>query len=143
MGQRCDVPEAGAGTVRIGRRDDEEIGGSISEALSEDEDEGRFIVGSGFSGVESCFLMKRVDVDVGRELGTIGGGNSMFSAAFCESCRAKSEACHHSKNFSAKMLVGSNILRLASNLGYTLLAIFLGLNIEPPSPGLADPTFLG
>ena len=76
-------------------------------------------------------------------LGRIGGGSSMFSAAFRDSCLAKSDACHHSKNLSAKMLVGSRILIELSNLGVTVLAIFLGLNILPPSPGLAGPTFLG
>ena len=46
-----------------------------------------------------------------------GGGNSIPSAAFLDNCLAKSEACHHSKNFRANMLVGSKIFKLLSNLG--------------------------
>ena len=41
-----------------------------------------------------------------------GGGRSSPSAALRESCRAKSEACHHSKNLRAKIDVGSTSLKL-------------------------------
>lgn len=46
----------------------------------------------------------------------IGGGNSNPSVAFLDNCRAKSLACHHSKNFNAKILVGSNNFNPAPNL---------------------------
>ena len=46
-----------------------------------------------------------------------GGGRSSPSAAFFDSWRAKSEACHHSRNLSAKMEVGRRILRLDSRRG--------------------------
>lgn len=46
-----------------------------------------------------------------------GGGKSSPSAAFFDSWRAKSEACHHSRNLSAKMEVGRRILRLDSRRG--------------------------
>lgn len=46
-----------------------------------------------------------------------GGGRSIPSAAFFDSWRAKSEACHHSRNLRAKMEVGRRILRLDSRRG--------------------------
>lgn len=46
-----------------------------------------------------------------------GGGSSRPSAALRESWRAKSEACHHSRNFSAKMEVGRSTLRLERRRG--------------------------
>ena len=46
-----------------------------------------------------------------------GGGRSSPSAAFFESWRAKSEACHHSRNLRANMEVGRRILRLDSRRG--------------------------
>ncbi len=49
-----------------------------------------------------------------------GGGKSSPSAAFRDSCRAKSEACHHSKNLRAKMDVGRRILREVRRRGYTV-----------------------
>lgn len=131
IGQR--VEDGGVGTVRMGRRVVEDIIGSIRCCFSEDAVEGRC-----FSLVSTSFLF----VAGGRE-GNIGGGSSMFSAAFLDSCLAKSEACHHSRNFSAKMLVGRRIFSELNSLGCTLLAMFLGENMEPPSPGRAGPTFLG
>lgn len=46
-----------------------------------------------------------------------GGGSSRPSAALRESWRAKSEACHHSRNFSAKIEVGRRTLRLERRRG--------------------------
>jgi len=40
---------------------------------------------------------------------TTGGGNSNPSAALRESCRAKSEACHHSRNLRENIEVGNSI----------------------------------
>ena len=57
----------------------------------------------------------------------MGGGRSRPSAAFRESCRAKSDACHHSKNFRAKMDVGRRILRLESKRGMIAVARVCGL----------------
>lgn len=48
---------------------------------------------------------------------TIGGGRSKPSAAFLDSCLAKSLACHHSRNLSAKIEVGSKSRRLPSRRG--------------------------
>ena len=56
------------------------------------------------------------DVDGGRPE-IVGGGRSSPSAALRVSCRAKSEACHHSRNFKAKMEVGRRILRLDRSRG--------------------------
>lgn len=56
----------------------------------------------------------------------IGGGSSSPSAALRESCRAKSEACHHSRNLSAKMEVGRRILRLDSRRGMMSAVIVRG-----------------
>lgn len=47
----------------------------------------------------------------------MGGGRSRPSAALRESWRAKSDACHHSRNLSAKMEVGRRILRLERRRG--------------------------
>lgn len=57
-----------------------------------------------------------------------GGGSSSPSVAFFDNCRAKSDACHHSKNFSANIEVGRRILRLESRRGYTTEVKVLGLN---------------
>ena len=46
-----------------------------------------------------------------------GGGRSSPSVAFLESCLAKSDACHHSKNLSANIEVGRRILRLDKRRG--------------------------
>ena len=60
---------------------------------------------------------------------TTGGGKFRFSVAFLESCVAKSEACHHSRNLSAKIDVGSNSLSADSNFGITTLAMATGLKM--------------
>ena len=127
--------EGGVGTVRIGRRVVEDMTGSMRGCFSDDEDVGRAFW-------EASRLTEISFEDGGKE-GSIGGGNSMFSAALRDNWRAKSEACHHSRNLSAKILVGSRILSELSNRGVTLIAMFLGEKIEPPSPGLAGPIFLG
>lgn len=135
MGQRCEVAGVGGGTVRMGSRVADDMGGSIRFALSADDEFGRF--DPEFESLSSAFDAGFV---FGRRFGSTGGGSSMFSAAFRDSCRAKSDACHHSRNLRANIEVGSSILRDDSKRGYTLLAMFLGVNIDPPSPGLADPT---
>lgn len=75
--------------------------------------------------MEACFspeVGEDVFSDVGFEMAgggvydMMGGGNSNPSVAFRDSCRAKSLACHHSKNFNAKILVGSNNFNPAPNL---------------------------
>lgn len=47
----------------------------------------------------------------------VGAGNSSPSAALRDSCLAKSDACHHSKNLRAKIEVGRRIFRLDSRRG--------------------------
>ena len=127
---------AGKATVKIGSSEDDDIGGSMCLCFS-DGDWDIF-----FSPEDVCLLDKARLADRGR-LDSTGGGSSIFSAAFRESCRAKSDAYHHSKNFSAKMLVGSRIFREDSKRGLMLRAIFLGVNMEPPSPGRAGPILAG
>lgn len=129
------VDDGGKGTVRIGRRVVEDIGGSMRCGWSDRDD-----VGRAFSEDSPCF--EGCFADGGNE-GNIGGGRSMFSAAFLDSCRAKSEACHHSRNLSAKILVGRRIFSELNKRGSMLLAMFLGEKMDPPSPGRAGPTFLG
>lgn len=41
----------------------------------------------------------------------------MDAAVLADSCRAKSEACHHSRNLRKKMDVGRRILRLSRRRG--------------------------
>ena len=66
-----------------------------------------------------------------------GGGRSRPSAAFRDSCLAKSLACHHSKNFRAKMLVGKRNLKLDNNFGYSTRPIVAGFKILLFCPGRA------
>ena len=58
-----------------------------------------------------------------------GGGRLRFSVAFRESCRAKSDACHHSRNLRAKMDVGRRRLRLERRRGMIAAEKVLGLKI--------------
>lgn len=48
---------------------------------------------------------------------TIGGGSSSPSIALRESWRAKSDACHHSRNLRANIDVGRRNLKLESKRG--------------------------
>ena len=65
----------------------------------------------------------------------IGGGRVSPSAAFRESCRAKSEACHHSRNLRAKMAVGRRIRRIENRWGRIVGANVRGLNPDVGRPG--------
>lgn len=135
MGQMEEVLGNGAGTVRMGRWVIEDIGGRWREGLGLGGRAGEWdgeerdtvfwdVVGKGLVGA-----------GVGRKKGfwgrpeTTGGGSSRPSTAFRESCRAKSDACHHSRNLSAKMEVGRRILKLESKRGYTVEAKMKGLKM--------------
>ena len=108
MGQS--VVSEGRGTVNMGSKVEADIGGSIGLGVV-------FSPTISFSVVFVSFVDALfVDVEGGKD-GRIGGGSSMFSAAFRDSWRAKSDACHHSRNLSAKMEVGSRILRLLRSRG--------------------------
>ena len=104
MGQREEL--GGGGTVRIGRRVEAAIGGfcgmvEVDEAFSALDD------------ADGLGLEKVVEVrpDV------TGGGSSIPSAALRDSCRAKSDACHHSRNLSAKMEAGRTTRSEDSSFG--------------------------
>src|SRR5690242_20457360 len=127
--------EAGRGTVRMGRREEAEMGGSGIVDLG--------VFSSVEGDLEVCFVAAAVAVADGGKEGSTGGGSSMFSAALRDSWRAKSEACHHSRNLRAKMEVGRRIFRLLSRRGWTARARLRGLNMLPPSPGRAGPRGLG
>lgn len=133
IGHKCE--EGGEGTVRIGSKEVDDMIGSMCDDLSDVD------VYCPFSKA-AAFCAANCLADGGSE-GRMGGGSSMFSAAFLDSWRAKSEACHHSRNLSAKILVGNRIFSELNSRGCTVRARFLGENIEPPSPGRAGPTFLG
>lgn len=120
----------GAGTVRMGRCVIEEMGGE--PAVPESRRDG---------GLSAAFSSWDVGCSCGfgAVLGTplmVGGGSSSPSFAFRDSWRAKSEACHHSRNLRAKMDVGRSMRRLESKRGYTVCVIIRGLNIEFVWPGL-------
>lgn len=87
--------------------------------------------GVSFSEVESadeaCFVV--VVLGMAR---MIGGGNIRPSVAFLLNCLAKSDACHHSRNFNAKIEAGSRNLVEDS----IVPAKTRGLNIELLNPGL-------
>ena len=111
---------AGASTVRIGRWLIVEMGGPpIPESRRRET----------FSDGSSDWTFRFVGLVSGKP-DIVGGGNSRPSFAFLESWRAKSDACHHSRNFRAKIDVGNKIFRLESSLGYTVCVMVRGLNIE-------------
>lgn len=136
IGQREDAFVVGGGTVWIGRSVVEDIGGLGLVGL-----EGRFDAGVGGDDGWACdagedrdtvlVVVDRGDNEAGAfgfsEVGNggglagrpeiTGGGMSSPSAAFLESWRAKSDACHHSRNFKAKIDVGRSILRLERSRG--------------------------
>jgi len=122
----------------MGRRDVEAIGGfSISLLLppSPSWDVGLAVVP--FSGGPGL-----TDSEGKPEM--TGGGNSIPSAAFFDNCLAKSDACHHSKNLSAKILVGSKIFKLPSKRGPNVLGLKIELTPKlPPGAvglGASNPT---
>jgi len=128
IGHRFEDSGGGSGTVRIGRSEVLEIGGDVLR------DSGAFC-----GEVEDVFLSlpegsliftpKRDNPE------TIGGGNSKPSEAFLESWRAKSEACHHSRNLRKNMLVGSSTFKLLSSLGYSTAARYRGLKKDKATGG--------
>ena len=128
MGQASGLSRSGgAGTVRMGRCVRVEIGGlTMPESRRREE---------GLSGSESEDFTGLGLVAGRPEI--VGGGSSRPSLALRVSWRAKSEACHHSRNLSAKMDVGRRIFRLERRLGYTLCVIVLGWKIDVVCPGLA------
>lgn len=126
MGHDPDVSVVGAGTVKIGRSVVDEIGGdgfTLSGADFEDAD---------FSASLMVFLGAAP-----RRPAIIGGGSSRPSAAFRDSCLAKSDACHHSRNFRAKMDVGSKNCNDPSSLGPTTCVNVRLLNMLLDCPGRA------
>lgn len=158
MGQREEVCEVGAGTVRMGRWVVVEMGGegglrfglgvevadgcgrggaAVVEGGAERETVfGTVLGGSAVVGLAE--VLGRGLEDVGRgSPEIIGGGSSSPSAALRESCRAKSEACHHSRNLRAKMEVGRRILRLERRRGIMRAVMVLGLNMLFAWPGRA------
>ena len=126
------VARAGAGTVRMGRCVMLEIGGPAMP-------ESRLI--ADFSDwFFSLFSLVSLLLDDGRGTGrpdTIGGGSSRPSFDRRDSCRAKSELYHHSKNLSAKIEVGNKILRLPKRRGMIVSVTIRRLKMEFVWPGLA------
>lgn len=104
--------------MKIGRRDVEDIGGDVVMNLA-------------LSSTGSAVLASTPEEDderIGRPEMT-GGGSSSPSDAFRESCRAKSDACHHSRNFRANIEVGSSILKEESKRGTTIRVNVRGLKM--------------
>ena len=118
----------------MGRRDTAAMGGLSISGLS-----------SGFSSADGTpfFCEEGPNLIVKVESPEItGGGSSIPSAAFLESCLAKSDACHHSKNFSANMLVGSNILKLPNTLLPNTLGFIMLVTpkLLPEGPPFVSPS---
>ena len=160
IGHSGEVGEVGGGTTRIGSCVRDEIGGEGLEGT-------RRLAGFGNGGVggeaggdggraeearETVFVILEESPAAGVRLKsgeavswvwcwerpeTIGGGSSRPSAAFLDSCLAKSLACHHSKNFSAKILVGRRSFRLANSRVFNMRAIIAGLKMLLLCPGRA------
>lgn len=116
MGHKDESAGVAGGTVKIGRRDVEDMGGDAVTKLA-------------FSStVRGAFVSEEGDRRAGSPEMT-GGGSSSPSDAFRESCRAKSEACHHSRNFRANIEVGSSILREESKCGTAIRVNVRGLKM--------------
>ena len=115
MGQRSEF--TGGGTVKMRRYVVDEIG-ALSSAFFRSCCSLRESLASLFAFLIWVF---KVIPEI------TGGGSSSPSAAFLLNCLEKSLACHHSKNFRAKILVGSKILRLDSSLGYNVLGLKMPL----------------
>lgn len=122
MGHRCPRPVgsdsdravpavAGYGTVKIGRDVIDDIGGV-----------GRGIVSSArdFSVLgERLGCLEAAVAAAGRSMpDTTGGGRSSASLVLWNSSREKSLACHHSRNFKAKIDTGSRSLSDRRISGY-------------------------
>lgn len=156
MGQREDVVGVGAGTVWIGRKVVDDIGGvglfRFGGWVGEDVGGGCdwvcgggeardtvSVIAGGWEDGDEAFDVCEIDRGGGRvgRPETMGGGRSKPSAAFLESCRAKSEACHHSRNFNANMEVGRSIFKLESRRGYIIDTKVEGLKMLDPWPGRA------
>ena len=102
----------------------------------EEERDTVFVSLGGCEGVEDA-AWSDFNFDGGGKPDMTGGGRSRPSAAFLDNCRAKSEACHHSRNFRANMEVGRSSLRLERTRGYTIFVKLAGLYILDPWPGRA------
>ena len=113
MGHKDESAEAG-GTVKIGRRDVPDMGGDVVTNLA----------------------LSATEIETGSPE-MIGGGSSSPSDAFRESCLAKSDACHHSRNFSANIDVGRRILKEESKLGTAMRVNVRGLKMLFVWPGLS------
>ena len=160
IGQRADVRGVGGATVRMGRCVVDEMGregfgaGEVVVGLVEgDGGEGWEMgveveeasetvletVGNCVVGEAPWMLLggNGLDLDGAGSPDIMGGGRSSPSAAFRESCLAKSEACHHSRNLRAKMEVGRRILRLDKRRGRMVVAMVRGLKILLFWPGRA------
>jgi len=102
MGHRLSLSSVGCGgvTVKIGSCVEADIGGAGRSVLVDFSDT--------FSFNEASFSAE-ADFAFGIAL-MIGGGKIKPSVAFLLSCLAKSDACHHSRNFNAKIEAGSKNL---------------------------------
>ena len=101
----------GLGKVSVGYSGVEESGSRI-----DDDRETVFMLGRRLLA-ERGSASEVEHFEVINEPEIMGGGNSRFSAALRDNWRAKSDACHHSRNLSAKILVGNSTLRLDKSLG--------------------------
>lgn len=138
MGHIDDVEVVGRGTVRMGSPVDMDMGALKPAFLVREGEDGDDVGLPSFApgGVEGrfarltlevCFSAeRRGDGEEGDAAGFLagserpamtGGGSSRPSAAFRDSWRAKSDACHHSRNLRAKIEVGRRMRRLDRSLG--------------------------
>lgn len=127
IGHMFPESEGGRGTVKIGSRLDDEIGGLESldwvvASLGDEED----LVG--FSAFSSGLA---VDDGGGGIPETKGAGRSSASVAFRLSCREKSLACHHSRNLRANMEVGRRNRKDESSCGYSVCGLKKPKRFEP------------
>ena len=89
----------------------------------------------GFSGsdvLEASCSATALEFSGGGSPVITGGGSSRPSFAFRDSWRAKSDACHHSKNLSANIDVGNRIFSDVASRGPMTWVMIRLLNSELP-----------
>ena len=99
------------------------LSGSASKGVDDDGDGGCLGFGAAGGGGGRPEIM--------------GGGSSSPSITLRDNWRAKSDACHHSRNLSAKIDVGRRNRSEDRSCGYIEVVNVLGLKIEIDCPGRA------
>lgn len=116
---------AGIGTVKMGRYDVDDMGGCRRDGEV-------LMAGFKFGDGDVVFVVAFFFSEGSVIPVTTGAGRSRASVTLRASCREKSLACHHSRNFKANMDAGRKNRNDCRSCGYT----FCGLSRpNRPDPG--------